>query len=508
VVLGVACGGTGRAGGRFALRPPMQRDDDAQPFAPRPARYESSQVGAWIDATFMRPVENVLAVDVTGPAVNVNALEEVPDSSWFTNRWPTPDDVAAGPCRETPVGDPDEGWTVTEAKDDGLTAGFFARDSAGRRYLVKFDVQAWDFPEISTTADVVGSRLYWAAGFNAPCNEVILLDPARLHVAPDAHTAGAHGARALSAHDLAAMLARLPRRPDGRLRATASRIISGEILGPWRYVGRRGDDPNDVVAHDDRREVRGARVLAAWLNHGDAREANTLDAFVPDGDPGAGRGHVVHYLIDFGDCLGLPSWPAERVFDVARFDPERWATYYPNPAFARALPADRAWMARVLSRLGVAHVRAAMARAHVAAPALAGMLTNLLVGRWQRVLERYLRGGDALGEVSLRGDALCAVDLPLRAGIPAPGATTYTARTISPPGVSLVVRPGDPAQACADLAAVPRAPAAGALPDDAPARYRVIELRGRDAVGAVAALRAHLYDLGPARGFVLVGVTR
>lgn len=92
-------------------------------------------------------------------------------------------------------------------------------------------------------------------------------------------------------------------------------------VGPYSYVGRRRDDPNDRVSHEDRRDLRGYAVVSAWINNVDTIEANILDAYV--GEPG--RGHVVHYQQDVGGSFGnyavgpLASWMSyESYFDFER----------------------------------------------------------------------------------------------------------------------------------------------------------------------------------------------
>ena len=87
-----------------------------------------------------------------------------------------------------------------------------------------------------------------------------------------------------------------------------SRFAPGKPLGNFRYYGRRPDDPNDLVAHEHRRELRGARVFGAWLNHDDSRGINSLDML----ETTNGRGWVKHYMFDFGSILGSGTVYAQR----------------------------------------------------------------------------------------------------------------------------------------------------------------------------------------------------
>ena len=50
-------------------------------------------------------------------------------------------------------------------------------------------------------------------------------------------------------------------------------------LRSLRWYETRSDDPNDVIPHEDRREQRGLRLIAAWLNHDDTRAQNTVDSW-------------------------------------------------------------------------------------------------------------------------------------------------------------------------------------------------------------------------------------
>src|SRR4029079_7480977 len=74
-------------------------------------------------------------------AKNINTVDEVPDSAWFTNRAGrralTPEDVAKGP--DTSAGPAPGTWTITSSKSDGVAPGFTVKDANGQRWFLKFD---------------------------------------------------------------------------------------------------------------------------------------------------------------------------------------------------------------------------------------------------------------------------------------------------------------------------------------------------------------------------------
>lgn len=174
-LLVAACGGSGV--NRFPLREPLTRDDDARPQARQPAKYRSPKLWDAADMTLFRPLTRFLLVDVGGEAVNVNALDEVPDSTWFTNRHASGrldvDDVTRGACGGEPTLDPERPWKVVAAKPNGFNPGFTVEGDDGRRYVVKFEGLLQ--PYRASSADTIGSRIYHAAGFNVPCNQVVFV---------------------------------------------------------------------------------------------------------------------------------------------------------------------------------------------------------------------------------------------------------------------------------------------------------------------------------------------
>src|SRR5262249_4939328 len=152
-----------------------------------------------------------------------------------------------------------------------------------------------DFPEMASAADVISSKFFYALGYNTPENYVVHFRYETLRLGDGVKWRDASGRKhPLTQHALVEMLKAQPKDSKGSQRALASRCVSGELVGPFNYKGTRSDDPNDIIPHENRRELRGLRVFAAWLNHTDVKQMNTMDSFVTEN----GRSYVKHYLID------------------------------------------------------------------------------------------------------------------------------------------------------------------------------------------------------------------
>jgi hypothetical protein len=83
-----------------------------------------------------------------GRAESVNTIDEVPDSSWFTNRAGTrpitPEEMLRGVNEDT---GPAAGTWLVSRKAGGVSAGFTIEDERGRAQFVKFDPPGW--PELA-----------------------------------------------------------------------------------------------------------------------------------------------------------------------------------------------------------------------------------------------------------------------------------------------------------------------------------------------------------------------
>ena len=362
------------------------------------------------------------------PALNINTLGEVPDSSWFQNRHGktrmSVEDLVRGP--NTGSGPSMDGpWLVIGAKTEGITPGFRIRDTRGDVYFIKFDPP--QNPEIATAAEVISTKFFHAMGYNVPENYLAFFTRQQLRADPKATITDATGReRQLEDSDLDTILASVNKFQGGRYRAVASKQLQGVPLGPFQYHGTRPDDPNDIFAHEHRRELRGMRVFAAWLNHDDSRAINSLDVLV--GQPG--RRHVRHYLIDFGSTLGsgsvsaqkpragweyiwepsttfkriatlglwdkkwirvsYPNHPSIGRFESTWFEPQNWKPEYPNPAFLNATDDDTYWAAKIVMSFTSDEIRAIVRTGQLSDPIAEDYLVNTLMERRDKIGRYWL----------------------------------------------------------------------------------------------------------------------
>ena len=324
-------------------------------------------------------------------------------------------------------------FTVVKLKTQGVSPGIQVKDERGSKFAFKFDPPK--YPEMASGADVAVSYLYWAAGYNVPQNSIVHFHRSDLVVAPDATYEDETGRKHPVTPELVDnMLTRVHQEPDGSYRAVASRWLAGKPLGEWEYSGRREDDPEDLIPHELRREVRGLWVIYAWTNDTDCSARNTFTSWVT----GGGRSFVRHYLIDFSGALGSasiepqtmrggseylmdyevagtslmtigllrqkwesavdPALPSVGFIDSRTFDPENWRPFLPNPAFDDRTERDMRWGARIVAGFTDEHIRAAIQMGRYTDPRAAEYLTRILIERRDKIIRRWL--GAQTGTVS------------------------------------------------------------------------------------------------------------
>jgi hypothetical protein len=141
-----------RAGSaKFFSDDPITRDPETQDAA-RVQPIPISEQFDFVENAFLNAGDNTPV-----RALNVNTVDEVPDSSWFTNRAGTAQwsvaDAAKGP--DMGAGPAPGPWTIVAAKTEGITPGMTIRDTAGDVYFVKFDPPS--NPEMASGAEVIST---------------------------------------------------------------------------------------------------------------------------------------------------------------------------------------------------------------------------------------------------------------------------------------------------------------------------------------------------------------
>ncbi len=356
-------------------------------------------------------------------------------------------------------------WTVFATKTQGLTPGFQIRDQEGNRYIIKLDPV--DIPEISSAAEVIATKIFYALGYNTPENYITRSDLETVEIEPGTTWEDEFGdERSLTKTRIQRLLKFAPRLPDGRIRILASRYLPGLPLGPFRYFGTRSDDPNDVIPHEQRRELRGLRVFAAWLNHDDTRAQNTQDVWVAE----RGRHYVRHYLLDFGSTFGsgsvemqlahlgfhywldtgllkrnalgfglstpayrkvewppFPEYQSVGRWEAEHYEPHEWKNDYPNPAFVRMTDRDAFWAAKILMRLTPEELLAIVKTGEFTDPGQEAYFYDVLIKRQLKTGRFYINRVNPLDEFRITRTSLAFTNLSEHYGFVSP-ATRYWIR--------------------------------------------------------------------------------
>jgi hypothetical protein len=379
-------------------------------------------------------------------APNVNVFDEVPNSTWFTNRNHVRA-VEASAIRIGPGGEelmPTPPLEIVGLKKSGINAGFTVKDAHDRRWAVKLDRPG--YPRLTSGADAIVTRLYWAAGFNVPYDVPFTFTRGELTI--DEKLSHPKNGEAFGDVELDTLLAYGHRGGD-RQYAQASLFLEGEPVGPIDMIGKRKDDPNDRFSHRHRRELRGLAVLSSWVGSWDTKDQQSLETFIETEDS---LGYVRHHLLDLGAALGAagegpkrPETGYENFFDlgwtmmrlltlgfivepwrraqqetgvpsVGRFEsvvyqPGAFRTYHPHPAFHEATNRDSYWGAKLVASFSDAQIDAAIDAARFEDPRAKPILSKLLRERRDKVARYWFSRVAPLDFFHLDGDRLTFHDL-------------------------------------------------------------------------------------------------
>lgn len=380
---------------RFAADAPVVAVSDADPI-PVPRKLDPLKEVYYTDAYVRRPI--VLAMDPEAPtdAGDVNALDDVPRSSWIDPPDARPDGPPLLPL--TPIG-------AAESDQPGLAV----TDARGLRYELRRDEK--DRPELVSASAAVASRLLGALGYRTP----------EVHVVTLAATDLKEGSTKLAAEAMTDLLREGSPPVGDRYRVRASRWPVGLDLGPTPVAGVRPGDPNDRVPHAERRTLRALGLALYWMGLRRLKPYALRDVYV--GEPG--KGHLLHYVVAVDDAFGAEAVGREaqarlggegkyldenaltalitlglrrrtappvqtRWLSLGEFEPnvapETFETSPPYEPADRLLPADAYWIGKRLAAVPPETIAAALTAGHFSDPTARARVAEVLEARRARAV--------------------------------------------------------------------------------------------------------------------------
>ncbi len=265
----------------FADRLPVLVVHDDAPI-PLPSRQGFDEREHLSDVYLRRPLFDVIRPLDFETGGDVNALDEVPPSSWYdpelTKRAPSGNVNTEPPT--FPLIALDESPATSP---DALVVG----DAKGVRYELLTD--APDKPGLLTGAEVLGSLLLRSLGLRAPRSWIVGVPESTLN---------SNGPLAKARLDT--WLKRKAALVKGSRRTSATLWPPGIDVGIAGDFSLRRDDPNDRVAHANRRTLRAMKIFAHWMEWTSFGVRSTRDVYV--GEPG--EGHLLHFMMGTSHAFG------------------------------------------------------------------------------------------------------------------------------------------------------------------------------------------------------------
>ncbi|CAN5922509.1 hypothetical protein BH11MYX4_BH11MYX4_03710 [soil metagenome] len=419
----------------FADRPPVEIVHDDRPI-PLPSRQDFDERELLSDVYLRRPLFDVVRpLDfVTGG--DVNALDEVPASSWYdpelTKRAPSGNANAAPPT--FPLIALDESPATT---GDALVVG----DAKGVRYELLTDPPAQ--PGLLTGAEVVGALLLRSLGLRAPRAWIVGVPESTL---------SSNGKAAKERLDR--WLARKAALVNGTRRVSATLWPPGIDVGIASDFSLRRDDPNDRIEHPNRRTLRATKIFAHWMGWTTFGVRSTRDVYV--GAPG--QGHLLHFvigasrafgtqdlqryalrdeeagglwwhLVTFGLSPPVTSPPRRSAFPSLGYlseviVPGDFVVSPPYSPFVRLTPADEYWAGKRLVDAGEDAIRIGVEAAELPDDA-AQYLETVLKKRRRALIVHAMEAVTPLDVAATTGRLVWLRDRAIAAGVAEAKGTTY-----------------------------------------------------------------------------------
>jgi hypothetical protein len=286
---------------------------------------------------------------------------------------------------------------------------------------------------MATGAAMVSSKIFYALGYNVPESYIVYFDRGQIEASEGGEDVTSLGkTRDLLEEDIDRFLEEEAKDPVRGYRATATRLPAHweGLLGPYQVYGLRSDDPNDIVPHEHRRDLRGLFVFTAWLDHVYMTANNTLDVLVKENDVP----FIRHYLLDFVATLGsgaggrrpkiawegnelaydrnttlkniagmgvwsprwmrakYPRFPSVGHFEYRTFRPDQWITDAQIAPFANRLPDDTYWGAKQVMAFSDDDIRALVSTGQYSNPEAEAWLAECLIERRNKIGETFFSG--------------------------------------------------------------------------------------------------------------------